>query len=195
MNEICCPKCGSNQLTANKKGFSGKKALVGDILVGPVGLLAGTIGSNKIKITCLACGNTFNPGDWEKKLQAQANEKIWNSKNTEERNKVRRRIWNEFFFIGGGFWLILTIYSISTNSVDLSGNVSYNFWYWSWGFFIVSSIYGYWKIGNKYEQEKKISSNENIRLKTESENWECPKCNAPNLNTTFKCNQCGYSLQ
>lgn len=62
-NEIKCPKCGSTQLTANKKGFSGKKAVVGGLLTGGVGLLAGTIGSNKVKITCLACGNVFNPGE------------------------------------------------------------------------------------------------------------------------------------
>jgi hypothetical protein len=26
-NEVLCPKCGSNQITAHKKGFSGKKLL------------------------------------------------------------------------------------------------------------------------------------------------------------------------
>lgn len=61
-DEIRCPKCNSNQLTANKKGFSGTKAVVGGLLTGGVGLLAGTIGSNKVKITCLACGNEFKPG-------------------------------------------------------------------------------------------------------------------------------------
>ncbi len=61
--EIKCPKCKSTQLTANKKGFSGKQALGGAVLTGGVGLLAGTIGSNKIKITCLACGHQFKPGE------------------------------------------------------------------------------------------------------------------------------------
>lgn len=61
--EIRCPKCGSNQITANKKGFSGTKAVVGGLLTGGVGLLAGTIGSNKVKITCLACGKEFKPGE------------------------------------------------------------------------------------------------------------------------------------
>jgi predicted RNA-binding Zn-ribbon protein involved in translation (DUF1610 family) len=61
-NEILCPKCGSNQITANKKGYSGKKAAAGVLLTGGVGLLAGTIGSHKI-ITCLACGHVFKPGD------------------------------------------------------------------------------------------------------------------------------------
>ena len=59
---LSCPKCGSSQITANKKGFSGKKAIIGDILVGPIGLVAGTFGSSKVLITCLACGHRFKPG-------------------------------------------------------------------------------------------------------------------------------------
>lgn len=60
--EIKCPKCGSTQLTANKKGFSGSKAIVGGLLTGGIGLFAGFHGSNKIQITCLSCGETFKPG-------------------------------------------------------------------------------------------------------------------------------------
>ena len=60
---IKCPKCGSTQLTTTKKGFSGKQAVAGAVLTGGIGLLAGTIGSNKIKITCLACGKEFKPGE------------------------------------------------------------------------------------------------------------------------------------
>ncbi len=71
-DEIRCPKCGSSQLTANKKGFSGKQAVGGAILTGGIGLLAGTIGSNKINITCLACGHQFRPGgDLEGKQRQQ----------------------------------------------------------------------------------------------------------------------------
>lgn len=61
--EIKCPKCGSTQFVAGKKGFSGKKAVAGAVLTGGIGLLAGTIGSNKIKITCLNCGNVYMPGE------------------------------------------------------------------------------------------------------------------------------------
>lgn len=61
--EIRCPKCSSNQITANKKGFSGTKAVGGALLTGGIGLLAGTIGSNKVVITCLACGHKFKPGE------------------------------------------------------------------------------------------------------------------------------------
>lgn len=58
-DEICCPKCGSTQIVANKKGFGLGKAAAGGLLLGPVGLLGGVIGSGKIVITCLKCGNRW----------------------------------------------------------------------------------------------------------------------------------------
>jgi len=58
-----CPKCGSTALSANKKGFGLGKAAVGGIMLGGVGLLGGFLGSGKIEITCLNCGNKFKPGD------------------------------------------------------------------------------------------------------------------------------------
>lgn len=61
--QIKCPKCGNTQLSVDKKGFSGRKAAAGVILTGGIGLLAGTLGSNKIIITCLGCGNQFKPGN------------------------------------------------------------------------------------------------------------------------------------
>lgn len=60
---LCCPKCGSRELHAEHKGFSGGKALVGAIAVGGIGLLAGTIGSRDTQITCLKCGNKFKAGE------------------------------------------------------------------------------------------------------------------------------------
>ena len=60
---LCCPKCGSRELHAEHKGFSGGKALAGAILTGGIGLLAGTIGSKDTQITCLKCGNKFKAGE------------------------------------------------------------------------------------------------------------------------------------
>lgn len=60
---LCCPKCGSKELHSEHKGFSGGKALVGGVLTGGIGLLAGTIGSKDVLITCLKCGNKFSAGD------------------------------------------------------------------------------------------------------------------------------------
>ena len=73
--ELHCPKCGSNQLTSDKKGFSGKKAVAGALLTGGIGILAGTIGSNKIKIICLSCGNEFKPGEGKEKIKQEQYQK------------------------------------------------------------------------------------------------------------------------
>ena len=58
---IQCPKCGSEQITAQKKGFSGTKAVGGALLTGGIGLLAGLHGSSDIQVSCLNCGQSWNP--------------------------------------------------------------------------------------------------------------------------------------
>ncbi len=64
MNEIKCPRCTSSNIHADKKGFSTAKAFIWTVIENPViGALAGTLGSNKIILTCLNCGHTFNPGE------------------------------------------------------------------------------------------------------------------------------------
>lgn len=60
---ICCPYCGSKNLHSEQKGFSGGKALAGAVLTGGIGLLAGTIGSKDVQITCLKCSKTFKAGN------------------------------------------------------------------------------------------------------------------------------------
>lgn len=59
---IKCPKCGSTQITADKKGFGLGKAAAGGVLLGPVGLLGGLVGSKKVMVTCLKCGKTWEAG-------------------------------------------------------------------------------------------------------------------------------------
>ena len=61
-DKLYWPKCGSSQLVANKKGFGVGKAITGAILTGGVGLLAGFLGSGKIKVTCLRCGHKCDAG-------------------------------------------------------------------------------------------------------------------------------------
>lgn len=58
----CCPKCGSTSISANKKGFGFGKAAAGAFVAGPVGLVGGTLGANKMIITCLNCGHKYKPG-------------------------------------------------------------------------------------------------------------------------------------
>lgn len=62
-DQIKCPKCGSTQIHADKKGFSTGKAVAGVVLAGGIGLAAGAIGKDQIVITCLKCGNQFKPGE------------------------------------------------------------------------------------------------------------------------------------
>lgn len=76
MSDLLCPKCGSDKLNANKKGFSGKNAVAGALITGGIGILAGTIGSNKIKITCLSCGKQFTPGEGAKSVAEVEKKKI-----------------------------------------------------------------------------------------------------------------------
>ena len=59
---IKCPRCRSTQLHAGDKGFSLGKAAAGGVLLGPVGLLGGLIGSKKVMITCLKCGYKWQAG-------------------------------------------------------------------------------------------------------------------------------------
>lgn len=54
-----CPYCGSHSIQAVKKGFGLGKAAAGGLLLGPVGLFGGVIGSNKIQRVCLNCGKKF----------------------------------------------------------------------------------------------------------------------------------------
>lgn len=59
-NQARCPRCGSPSLSANKKGFGMGKAVVGTLAFGVIGgVLAGSIGSKKIEVTCLKCGKKF----------------------------------------------------------------------------------------------------------------------------------------
>lgn len=62
-DQIECPKCYSTQLTADKKGFGLGKAIAGGLLLGPVGLIGGFLGSGNVMITCLRCGNRWAPGE------------------------------------------------------------------------------------------------------------------------------------
>jgi hypothetical protein len=58
-DELRCPKCKSTNIHIGRKGYGGGKAIAGTIFLGPLGLLFGQVGANKIIKTCLNCGNKF----------------------------------------------------------------------------------------------------------------------------------------
>lgn len=59
---VICPKCNArNAYHASGKGFGLGKAAVGGLLLGPVGLLGGLIGSKKLVVQCISCGNKWSP--------------------------------------------------------------------------------------------------------------------------------------
>lgn len=59
-NILTCPKCGSNNIFVAKKGYSAGNGCCGAILLGPIGLLCGASGANKLEKTCLNCKKKFN---------------------------------------------------------------------------------------------------------------------------------------
>jgi DNA-directed RNA polymerase subunit RPC12/RpoP len=108
---IKCPKCGSSQLSANKKGFSGGKAAAGFVLTGGVGLLAGTIGSNKVVITCLKCGKQFKAGEYNKEKEKYDREREIASKVTKGEESFAGAIILFFIFSLLGVFMSYKLFS------------------------------------------------------------------------------------
>jgi tellurium resistance protein TerD len=58
-NMLRCPRCGSNNIFVAKKGYSASNGCCGAVLLGPLGLLCGQSGANKLEKTCLNCKKKF----------------------------------------------------------------------------------------------------------------------------------------
>lgn len=59
LNYQPCPKCRMGFLTAVSErtgGFSGGKAVLGAVLLGPIGVAAGALGKKKVLYRCNKCG-------------------------------------------------------------------------------------------------------------------------------------------
>lgn len=100
-NQIKCPKCGSTQITAH--------------------------GSSKIKITCLACGHEFKPGDFKRKEDLKKSIEQWKiiqnkRKNGEQLTELeqkivkRRKLNKTILMVIGGFIALLIIGSLLPDS-------------------------------------------------------------------------------
>jgi stress response protein SCP2/tellurite resistance protein len=76
---IVCPRCGSTNIRTGEKGFGLGKAAIGGLILGPIGLLGGFIGKNKLKLTCQACGRSWSPNqtdymEWANQQKRRAQE-------------------------------------------------------------------------------------------------------------------------
>lgn len=61
LNFKACPKCRIGYLRSvgeRTGGFSGGKAALGAVLLGPIGLAAGALGKKKVMYQCQKCGYT-----------------------------------------------------------------------------------------------------------------------------------------
>lgn len=56
---LFCPKCHSRDIHIDKKGYSLTKGVIGNIILGPIGLIAGKHKSNKLRYTCKHCGHQW----------------------------------------------------------------------------------------------------------------------------------------
>ncbi len=71
--EIICPVCHSPYITTKNKGFSIGKAVVGSVLFGPLGLIGGASGSNKLRLACMKCGYEWAPNSIVSKIAGKLN--------------------------------------------------------------------------------------------------------------------------
>jgi hypothetical protein len=94
MEEIVCSKCHSSNLSANQKGFNSTNAALGMATIGgATGIGLGMMGSNKIIITCLKCGNQFKAGDGSiRKTEADGNYTIEKQEYIDRDKVIGRRI-------------------------------------------------------------------------------------------------------
>ena len=93
MEEIVCPKCHSNQISAGQKGFNSTAAVVSNLAGNSILTSAGIgmLGSNKSIITCLKCGNKFQPGDGTVKSVTESGEQSFEKQIFVDKDKIAGR--------------------------------------------------------------------------------------------------------
>lgn len=105
---VDCPKCGSTQIMATKKGFGVGKAAVGAVLLGPIGLAGGMMGSNQIMLSCMKCGHQWKPGETTVTNKKPINHRVTSAK-VKIMSLVERIATGVFAFIVFGFFGIVLL--------------------------------------------------------------------------------------
>lgn len=164
-NNIHCPKCNSTQLFFDKKGFSGTKALVGGLLTGGIGLLAGLHGKNDIIITCINCNNKFTPKDLinlenqkkeaialdkKRKWEAETEYRRIANRTPEERKAIELE---QLDNTNNKLILLIVIFSIGFLTLLVNKN-----WFWSVILFLIIILLANFIRKNKIKMKNKISS-------------------------------------
>ena len=123
--EIVCPKCHSNQISAGQKGFNSTAAVVSNLAGNSILTSAGIgmLGSNKSIITCLKCGNKFQPGDGTIKHINESGEENFEKQIFVDKDKIAgRRIALVLFII---LLIIIIAIVVFFNSLKSSSQSSY----------------------------------------------------------------------
>lgn len=60
---VNCPRCKSTQVAADNQGFGIGKAAAGAVILGPLGLAAGALGSKNLRLVCLKCAHRWDPAN------------------------------------------------------------------------------------------------------------------------------------
>jgi len=59
-NPARCPRCGSTSIYVGTKGYRPGKGCCGYIIFGPLGLLCGLFGANRLRKTCVNCNHVWH---------------------------------------------------------------------------------------------------------------------------------------
>lgn len=71
-----CPSCETGTLTVQKKGYGAGKGCCGTLCMGPIGLLCGAFGANKMYAVCPNCGHKKKLGKMAHVSRAQGFSKL-----------------------------------------------------------------------------------------------------------------------
>lgn len=132
-----CPKCGSSQTQLMKRGFNSSDACCGAICLGPLGLLCGNVGGNKINVHCSRCGHKFmnttlknfddklkkfwsNLFDSKRKRNVKSNNSLLKKKNKNSENIFKQKI---FGFFAWFFSIVFILTGLGILSSSIVGGI------------------------------------------------------------------------
>ncbi len=57
--KVHCPKCDSRDIELGKRGFKAGRSVVGNLFLGPAGVLWGEYGKDKLEFKCKDCNHRW----------------------------------------------------------------------------------------------------------------------------------------